>query len=227
MAPKPHSSGKSSVNSSDTEDDYGNSYFAVSGVPVPITTSGIMPPRNLKETSSIAAAKISAALSNRTQLLNTSPGPGHQKYGIPVIVTQPTSITGSPKPIHSRSGSAPAAPGGFMSRSFDGDLPGVEGVRLVDPRRALSPQPVSDRSWADMPDPRRALSPGPDLLRSEFTRRSLNYSRPQTGRQTALPSRSVMNNSSGGQGKFPVALLVNPTKLPTFTANGNSMEGQS
>ncbi len=162
--PKLDSFGKPSVNSSDTKDDYGNSYFAVSGVSVFITTSGIMPPRNLKETSSIAVAKVSAALSNCTQLLNTSPGPGHGKHGVPVIVTQLMSITRSPKPIHSCSGSTPAVPGGFMSRSFDRDLLGVEGVCLVDPRLALSPQPISNSLWSDMPDSRRALSPVSDLL---------------------------------------------------------------
>jgi hypothetical protein len=103
-----------------------------------------------------------------------------------------------------------------MSKSFEGDLPGIHGRpssagtersphhNLLDPRRAMSPGPDFYSNKVQLQLDRRAVSPGPELLKAN----------PGLTGGMALPGTGLpqyrTRNSHGRTGSVPT-----PVAMPT------------
>lgn len=133
-----------------------------------------------------------------------------------VIMTQPSRA----------SDLGPKADFGVMSRSFEGDLPGIHGrpssagssarrdvgPQPVDPRRAISPGPELYSSATRIStDPRRAISPAPDLVagQTSFTS-TFSFGK---GFSSGTPSLTAgVPRSRNSRGATPVAVPSVPSE---------------
>ena len=141
---------------------FGNTIFAVSGIPSYQSGSG-----------------------NKKMEASSSAGDQRKAAGIPVIMTQPSRGSGLV------GGAKGAQDLGVMSRSFDGDLPGIHGrpSSAGAMRRAMSPQPAH---LAAASDPRRAISPGPEFYssREDSSRQQFD----SLGRRAISPGPEMLRN---------------------------------
>jgi hypothetical protein len=180
-------------NMNNPSNPYGNTYFALAGFPV---------------------AKQSQQSPEAMQPV-ASPASRGSKFGIPVIVTQPSSTSAQPNP--------PSSPRTYMSKSLEGHL--SDRPRPGEMKRALSPQPLGTKAWSPGPDPRRALSPGPELLRGHHNKMTEHNGNIHTKTEATRTSRSgtlgpgnkPVPPGSPQPARFPAPVVVNPTKLPPFS----------